>query len=155
MNTISTSAPPVPTREVSAGLKQQFQDFKALRKALKSGDVDAAQKAYDALQKDIQANAKAGGKNPFDPNTQAGKDLAAIGTALQAKDLDAAKSAFRALHQDLRPPQGGVEHGGRAHGRHHPDNDGDADDQNGGSTGTAQNSTTSFTRIQITLDVHA
>jgi hypothetical protein len=121
--------------------RQTRKDFKALRDALKSGDLDAAKQAYAALQKDLKAaGAQPGKPNLLDPSTQEGKDFAAIGKALDSGTLSDAQSAFSALKTDLRgalQARGG-HHAGRGH--HRPDNDGDGDD-GGAAAGSALNVT--------------
>ena len=63
-------------------------DFKALAAALKSGNLQDAQTAYAAIQKDRPANAS--NNNSQDP-------MAAIGQALQSGNLAAAQNAFSSL----------------------------------------------------------
>ncbi|HAM73060.1 MAG TPA: hypothetical protein DCM86_15585 [Verrucomicrobiales bacterium] len=126
----STSNPPLGRAENHSGGRQLFKDLKALRSALKAGDIDAAKAAYDKLQKDIAASAKSGGTPKIDPNSQAAKDLAAIGTALESKDIQAAQNAFASFGKDLRA-QGPGGTGGPHRTHRHADNDGDEDDKAG------------------------
>lgn len=107
--------------------RQRFKDFKALRAAIKSGDVAAAQKAFETLKKDLEAAPNdANAKKLLDPTTSVGKDFASLADALKAGQLDGIQKAFSAFQQDLR-----AERGHRAHGHRHPDNDGDGDDTGG------------------------
>ena len=114
----------------SSAFRQQFQDMKSLGKALRSGDLTAAQSAFDQLSKDVQNGTTPGGKSsPLqDPNSAAGKDFKALQDALKSGDVKAAEDAFGTLRKDLRAAGGG-----HTHGAHHArgaggDGDGDGDD---------------------------
>ena len=75
-------------------IKQNSQDFKALKAGLSSNDLAGAAQAYQTLQKDIQAGSSAaGGKSPFSPDSPIGKDFEAIGAALKSGDGAAASSS--------------------------------------------------------------
>ena len=84
---------------------QQRQEFRQQRKAgleqlgqaLKAGDVDAAQQAYDALVT-LGQNGPLRNGQTFHRADRA-QDFAAIGDALAAGNLDAATAAFVALDQ--------------------------------------------------------
>jgi hypothetical protein len=84
---------------------QQRQEFREQRKAgleqlgqaLKSGDVDAAQQAYDALVT-LGQNGPLRNGQTFHRADRA-QDFAAIGDALASGNLDAASAAFAALDQ--------------------------------------------------------
>lgn len=149
----STSLPLPSTQQTgrgqwSAAMKQERQDFKALRDALKSGDTAAAQQAYDTLKKDLQSNGNSSplAKQLLDPNSSLGKDFAAIGQALQSKDSNAAQNAFASLQKDFQSLRGNHGPGGAQKAHRHPDNDGDADD-----VGSASNGTSGTTSIQISI----
>lgn len=121
--------------ELRSSIKQNSQDFKALKSALKSNDLAGATQAFAAVQQDIQkASSSAGGKGPFDPNSPIGKDFQAIGAALKSGDLSAAKQAFASFKQDIKS----AGHAARAQNLQVAGgaNDGDADEggQNSGGT---------------------
>ena len=141
--TVNSAAAAGPLSDV----RQRRHDFKALRDALKSGDVDAAKQAYAAVQKDIEKTTQAGKPNPLDPSTQAGKDFAALGKALDAKDITGAQAAFATLRTDVKnawQAQGAHQAGRAGHG-HKPDNDGDADDGGSAAGGASGGSTLNVT----------
>ena len=106
--------------------RQRFNDFKALRAAIKSGDIAAAQKAFEAVKKDLETSPNdPKAKQLLDPSTTAGKDFAALAEALKGGKTDSVQQAFAKFQQDLRADRGGRAHG---HGHAHPGNDGDGDD---------------------------
>lgn len=122
--------------QVRSAIKQNSQDFKALKTALNSNDLSSATQAFSTLQKDIQkAASAAGGVSPFDPNSPIGKDFKAIGDALQSGDLSTAKQAFASFKQDIK--QAG--RAARAQSSHAATGTSD-DDTNGTATSTATNS---------------
>jgi len=82
-------------QEIQSFYQNRRTDVKQLGNALQSGDLAAAQQAYDAL-------VSLGQGGPFsnaDPFNKAGREAAfeAIGQALQAGDLSGAQSAYAAL----------------------------------------------------------
>jgi len=83
-------------------LQQRLAEFRALQDALKKGDMDAAKKAYDALQQSAQL----GGKDPtgqlFGPNDQLNGDFKSLGDALSSGNIDDARKAFATLQQDMQ-----------------------------------------------------
>jgi predicted small secreted protein len=117
--------------QMRSEIKQNSQDFKALKSALNASDLAGATQAFATLQQDIQkASSSAGGKSPFDPNSPIGKDFQALGNALQSGDISAAKQAFATFKQDIKS----AGHAARAQHAQATSgtNDGDADD--GGSS---------------------
>jgi len=124
--------------QMRSDLKQNSQDFKALKTALNSNDLSSATQAFSTLQKDIQkASSAAGGVSPFDPNSPIGKDFKAIGDALQSGDLSTAKQAFASFKQDIK--QAG--RAARSHSAQAANGTSDSDgDTDGASTSTATNS---------------
>jgi hypothetical protein len=137
---------------------QRAGDFRALGKALRSGDLQGAQDAFAALQKDFQngSNASTEGSQPFSQNTQAATDFQALQSALQSGDLSTAQKAFANLKTDLH----GVGHAHRGHHHHRVEtkNDGDADDGGQGTTTpTPANETAGATTDAVggTLDTQA
>ena len=137
--------------EAPNGRKQGMQDFKALQKALQSGDIDAAKKAFEAFQKDLQASATNSSKSNskklrFDPDSQVGKDFQAVSDALSSGDITAAQTAFATFKKDLKASfqNHGAAGAGRAH-HHHHDDDGDADDGGSMTTTTTPTPTTTQT----------
>lgn len=84
-------------------IKQNSQDFKALKTSLSSNDLAGATQAYQTLQNDIRVGSSAtGGKSPFSPDSPIGKDFEAIGAALKSGDSAAAKRAFSDFTRDIR-----------------------------------------------------
>jgi len=112
LDAVSGASSYVPTTESSADpaitqmrsdIKQNSQDFQALKSALNSNDLAGATQAFTTLQQDIQtASEAAGGKSPFDANSPIGKDFQAVGNALNSRDLSAAKQAFASFTQDIK-----------------------------------------------------
>ncbi len=97
-------------------MSQRMADFRQLGSSLQSGDLEGAQKAYDALQQDMQSSGKTqGGLNSSKNNA-----LQQLGDSLKAGDLAGAQKAFAALKQH--------------HGHHHH--------RGGASTGNATDSST-------------
>jgi ribosomal protein S20 len=97
------------------GINQLKQDMQALQKALESGDLAGAQKAFAAFQQDIQnAQAKKGTPtntaNPSAAANQAKQDLDSLQKALDAGDLSAAKTSFAAFQKDVQSARGGHHH---------------------------------------------
>ena len=80
------------------------QDFLALAKAIKSGDLSGAQQAYATLTQAQSAN----GTTP-DLDSPAGKALAHTGQALQSGDIATAQQSLASLQS----------HGHRHGGHHH------------------------------------
>ena len=97
-----SSADPV-ISQMRSDIKQNSQDFQALKSALKLNDPAGAMQAFTTLQQDIQAASHAaGGKSPFDSNSPIGKDFQAVGNALKSGDLSAAKQSFATFRQDIK-----------------------------------------------------
>lgn len=92
------------------------QDFKALKSSLSSGDLEGAQKAFAAVQQDLENFQQGNRKSGLTAQSkQAQQDWQALQTALSSGDINGAQQAFAALKQDI----------GKAHGRHHHRNDND------------------------------
>lgn len=100
--------------------QQLRKDFIDLEQTLNSGDLSGAQKAYAAVQQDMQNL----GHQP-EGSGQLSTDLTALGNAFQSGDLSGARKAYATLKQDMQKAPTAV---GTPH-RHH---------QN---TGSAQNAT--------------
>ncbi len=69
------------------------EDFDALGKALKSGNIDDAKKAYAQLQKDMPSNS--GSNNPMS------SDLQTLGKALDSGNLTAAQDAYSTIQEKM------------------------------------------------------
>lgn len=110
--------------------QQRRQDFKSLASALQSGDLNSAQAAFAAWQKDLPGNTSTSNSSdptsPFGQNSQANADFKSLSDALKSGDVTGAQKAFTTLKTDLR----GASQAHRAHHHRKPDNDGDSDDQN-------------------------
>ena len=92
--------------------QQRRSAFQQLGQALQSGDLGAAQSAYNLLTQNASTSA-ASQTNPLS------QDFSAIGQALQSGDLKGAQSAFAKFQQDAQAqgPQGA--HRGGHHHHHH------------------------------------
>jgi hypothetical protein len=93
---------------------QSFQQrrtaFQQLGQSLQSGDLSAAQSAFNTLTQNSPAN----------QNGPLSQDLSAVGQALQSGDLQGAQTAFAKLQQDAKTQaeqQQGTQ--GAHHGHHH------------------------------------
>lgn len=113
------------------------QQFEALGKALQSGDLEAARKAFDAL-KQMEAPAN-GARMPESGNSSRQSGFEALGQALQSGDLNAARQAFAHIQQA----------GGHHHHHARPKNDHDADDA-GGSAATASPANAGSSGVNLT-----
>lgn len=106
--------------------KQRMQDFKALKTALQSGDLAAAQKAFAAVQQDVKPSTPpAGSTTPAGtaPANQWSTDFQAIGSALQSGDITGAQKAFATLRQDMQAAHQAQGSRGHRHHHHHVNND--------------------------------
>src|SRR5580658_4807007 len=84
-------------------LAQRAQDFDALQKNIKTGNLQGAQTAFAAFLQDVQKTTQmAGPTSMFGPGTQAGKDLQALGGALKSANLAGAQKALVTLQQDIQ-----------------------------------------------------
>ena len=92
----------------TANYQNYRQAFSQLSNALQSGDLSAAQSAYDTLASSPAAQ----GTGPF------AQALQQIGQDLKAGDLDGAQKALASLQQQ------------RAHGHHHHHHNGGVSNQN-------------------------
>jgi hypothetical protein len=100
---------------LQSNVKQRQQDFQSLADALQAGNLQGAQQAFAALQKDrsaspqvaaVTGSQQAGQSNPLH------QDIQALQSALQANDLPGAHKALTTFQQDLQQA-------GHAHHRHH------------------------------------
>ena len=97
--------------------KQQRQDFGALSKALGSGDLAGAQKAFAALQQDMQKMQQTkGAGSQAGQNSAVKTDMDALASALNSGDVSGAQKAFAAVQQDMKNAHKGVHHHGSAGG---------------------------------------
>jgi hypothetical protein len=110
MSVLSVSSPtiPQPTANPATSLPAYFKERRAeveqLNQALKSGDLSAAQQAYNNIV--ALGNQVIHRDNPYFRSDRA-LDFSAIGGALQNGDLTGARQAFAALHSTyLLPPAG-------------------------------------------------
>jgi len=92
-------------------MAQMKSQFDQLGKALDSGDLTAAKKAYTALQQNAPQGAPQGGQGPM---AQMKSKIDQLGQALDSGDLAAAKKAYSAIQQSApkgrpmgAPPAGG------------------------------------------------
>ena len=85
----------------SSNSKALTQSLQALQNTLASGDLNAAQSAFQTVQKLTQALANASGSTASN-SSQLTTDLTALGSALSSGDLSTAKSAFATVQNDLK-----------------------------------------------------
>jgi hypothetical protein len=113
----------------SAGIKG---DLRQLIQAIKSGDLTAAQSAYDSLDSQLQQSSTATGSSGGDGGSDPFKQfLQQVGAALANNDIQGAQQALSGLQQTK----------GAHHHRHH--GGGDANDQATSSSTTSGNSASS------------
>jgi soluble cytochrome b562 len=84
-------------------MAQMKSQFDQLSKALDSGDLTAAKKAYSAIQQNAPQNAPQGDQGPM---AQMKSKFDQLGQALDSGDLTAAKKAYSDLQQSA--PKGGT-----------------------------------------------
>jgi len=84
-------------------MAQMKNQFDQLSKALDSGDLAAAKKAYSAIQQNAPQNAPQGNQGPM---AQMKSKFDELGQALDSGDLSAAKKAYSAIQQSA--PKGGT-----------------------------------------------
>ena len=86
-------------QEIQSYYQNRNTDLQQLGNALKSGDLNAAQQAYDALV----ALGKQGPFSNGDPFSKSDRETAFqnIGTALQTGDLASAQAAFATLQSGM------------------------------------------------------
>lgn len=92
--TISAVAPNS-SNQLQAYFHQRTVDLSQLQQALKSGDVSAAQQAYNAIVALGQQGPLPKGTPFYSANLE--QDFEAVGQALQSGDMTAAVQAFNAL----------------------------------------------------------
>lgn len=94
--------------QTSSGQQQRKQEFDALKDALQSGDLTAAQQAFSTMQQHSPdaAQSASGGSAHGNGNEAVITDISALGKALSSGDVDSAQSAFATLRSDMRsaPP---------------------------------------------------
>jgi hypothetical protein len=91
----SASASPTGTVADSRGnYRRTLTDFRALDRALSSGDLAAAREAFIRLQEDSPPLAEAASRDPFPHDNFHLRALKALGRALISGDLPGAKRAF-------------------------------------------------------------
>lgn len=97
---ISSSVSSYQTNQVSS-LTKVKTDFESLGKALKSGSLDDAKKAYEQLQKDTPTQSGTE-TNPMSA------DMDSLGKALDSGDLKAAQEAYGKIQEKISqgPPEG-------------------------------------------------
>jgi hypothetical protein len=92
-----------PNNDDDSALRQTFQDFRALARALVAGDLPGAQHAFAAFETDI-GKLSAAGENPevSDADAQADEDYQAMSNELAAGDLVGARRSFAEFLRDLQ-----------------------------------------------------
>ncbi|HVY70946.1 MAG TPA: hypothetical protein VHH73_13520 [Verrucomicrobiae bacterium] len=89
-----------------------MKDFKALDRALQSGDLQAAQDAFATFQKDTQNRPKP----PGGENSQAARNFQTLQSALQSGDLQGAQKARDSIKEGFKSARA-------RHHHHHTDGD--------------------------------
>ena len=86
-------------------MKQMKQNFDDIGKALQSGNLDDAKKAYAELQKNMPSKGS---------NNKTPAEMESLGKALDSGDISAAKDAYSKVQQKMSqgPPAGGKPSGG-------------------------------------------
>jgi CCR4-NOT transcriptional regulation complex NOT5 subunit len=127
----------------SAGVKG---DLRQLIQAIKSGDLTAAQSAYDSLYAQLQQSNNSSTSTSSDSSSAANAStnpfqqfLQQVGAALDKNDIQGAQQALSGLQQTKA-----------GHHHHHP-GAGDATDQ---ATTTTSTSTTTTTSVSATTGVN-
>lgn len=132
VNIVSTT-PGVYVATPSSDKKKPYDDFTSLAQALQSGDLSAAQTAFQSFQTDIQKSS--GKQNPFTSNPQISKDMDALQSALKSGDTTGAQKAFETLKQDLRNVAGHTHH------HHHHKTNTDSSSQTSSTSSTTSTDT--------------
>jgi hypothetical protein len=84
----------------SSDLTQSQQTFQTLQQSLASGNLSAAQAAFNSYQLLNQNLTNISGSSSA--TTQLSKDMTALGTALSSGDLSTAQSAFATVQTDMK-----------------------------------------------------
>ena len=92
-------------------------DFKALGRALRSGNLDDAQQAYAALEQDLAGANLSSGSSGASGAGKAAQDLNSLGQALESGDLSGARDAYKSVRQDMRNASSSSHHGHHGHQR--------------------------------------
>ncbi len=100
---ISTSAANPYQAQVVGAFKQRGQDFKALGKALQSGDLVGAQQAFAALKKGTQTIQSVQQRQslPSGQNRRVSPNFKTVESALNSGDLSGAQKGFAIVQQDI------------------------------------------------------
>jgi hypothetical protein len=83
----------------SSNLTQTQQTWQTLQQSLSTGNISAAQKAFNSYQQLTKNLTLVSGSSSA--STQLTTDMTALGTALTAGDLSAAQSAFATVQTDM------------------------------------------------------
>ncbi len=101
-----SSTTPSYTSPLQNGFKQRADDFTALKTALQSGDISAAQSAFKTFKQDIQT-----AKSPSG-SSQPSQDFQSLESALSTGDISSAQKAFAAFQADVQAAH-------KSHHHHH------------------------------------
>ena len=88
----------------SSNVSDSQQAFQSIQQSLDSGNLTAAQSAFNTYSQLNQATSAAstGSSSSTSSTSQLSMDLATLGTAIGSGDLSTAQSAFAALESDLK-----------------------------------------------------
>jgi ribosomal protein S20 len=115
-----SSGTPVYANPIQNNFKQRSDDFKALKSALQSGDISAAQSAFSTFKQDLQT-AKSSSNNTSQPS----QDFQSLESALSSGDISAAQKAFASFQSDVQ-----AAHKSHHHHHHKAESSSDAQTQN-------------------------
>lgn len=91
-------------RVAASGAQQPFgQGLKALGGALRTGDLDGAKSAFQALT-DLRESRQGGGQGAEGRSSPMDTMMSAVGEALEAGDVEAARDAFLGERANRPPP---------------------------------------------------
>lgn len=91
--------------EASSSLSASQQAFQALANSLASGNLTAAQAAFNTYQQINQGLSQSSGSSSSSGSSQLATDLTALGSAISSGDLSTAQSAFATVQSDLKSAQ--------------------------------------------------
>jgi hypothetical protein len=88
----------------SSNVSASEQAFQSLQQSLASGDLSAAQSAFNTYNQLNQASTAAGARSSSSTSatSQLAKDIAALGSAIGSGNLSTAQSAFATLQSDMK-----------------------------------------------------
>jgi hypothetical protein len=92
---VSSSNPNLASTDIQNQWEQRRQHWQKLEQSLRSGDMDSAQQAFSAIQKDME-KVKQASSSRFQKFEQ---DMETLQSAVNSGDLQASQQAFAALQK--------------------------------------------------------